>query len=32
MVVFPKGKLKIGQYADVTILDNTSTTLIGQLT
>ena len=31
MVVFPKGKLKIGQYADVTILDNTSTTLIGQL-
>ena len=32
MVVFPKGKLKIGQYADVTILDNTSTTLIGQIT
>ena len=32
MVVFPKGKLKIGQYADVTIIDNTSTTLIGQLT
>ena len=32
MVVFPKGKLRIGQYADVTILDNTSTTLIGQLT
>ncbi len=31
MVVFPKGKLKIGQYADVTILDNTSTTLIGQI-
>ena len=31
MVVFPKEKLKIGQYADVTILDNTSTTLIGQL-
>ena len=31
MVVFPKGKLKIGQYADVTILDNTSTTLIGKL-
>jgi len=32
MVVFPKGKLKIGQYAYVTILDNTSTTLIGQIT
>ena len=31
MVVFPKEKLKIGQYADVTILDNTSTTLIGQI-
>ena len=31
MVVFPKENLKIGQYADVTILDNTSTTLIGQI-
>ena len=31
MVVFPKNNLKIGDFAEVKILDNTSTTLIGNI-
>ena len=29
MVVFPKNKLKLGEFVNVKITDNTSTTLIG---
>ena len=31
MVVFPKNNLKIGEFVDVKIVDNTSTTLIGNI-
>ena len=31
MVVFPKNNFKVGEYANIKILDNTSTTLIGDI-
>ena len=31
MVVFPKNNFKVGEYANIKILDNTSTTLIGNI-
>jgi hypothetical protein len=31
MVVFPKNNYRVGEYANIKILDNTSTTLIGDI-